>query len=144
MVWVPAALALFTLCAFAGATQDIVTDGVYVTALPPTEQSKFTGFQSLFWSIGPILATGVFVRLSGTLYTITGSYSTSWMIVLLGIAALVGALAINHAWALPQGAKAEDAPQSVADAADASLLGQVQPPFVHLEAVRAVEVLEQD
>ena len=115
-VWVPAALALFTLCAFAGATQDIVTDGVYVTALPPKEQSKFTGFQSLFWSIGPILATGVFVRLSGTLYKATGSWSTSWMIVMLGIAALVGALAINHSWALPQGAKAEDAPQNVADA----------------------------
>jgi len=115
--WVPPVLALLTLCAFAGATQDIVTDGVYVTALPPTEQSKFTGFQSLFWSIGPILATGVFIRLSGTLYNTTHSWSTSWMIVMLGIAGLIGAIAMNHSWALPQGAKAEDAPKSVADAA---------------------------
>jgi PAT family beta-lactamase induction signal transducer AmpG len=115
-VWVPAALTLFTLCAFAGATQDIVTDGVYVTALPPSEQSKFTGFQSLFWSIGPILATGVFIRLSGTLYNATQSWSTAWMIVLLGIAALIGAIAINHSWALPQGAKAEGAPTNIADA----------------------------
>lgn len=115
--WVPPVLAIFTLCAFAGATQDIVTDGVYVTALPPTEQSKFTGFQSLFWSIGPILATGVFIRLSGTLYNATHSWSTSWMIVMLGIAGLIGAIAINHSWALPQGAKAEDAPKSVGEAA---------------------------
>jgi PAT family beta-lactamase induction signal transducer AmpG len=116
-VWVPPVLVLLAICSFAGATQDIVTDGVYVTTLPPTEQSKFTGFQSLFWSIGPILATGLFVRLSGTLYKATNSYSTAWMVVLLGIAALIGGIALHHSLVLPSGAKAEDAPKSVGEAA---------------------------
>lgn len=115
--WVAPVVTLMAFAAFAGATMDVVTDGVYVTGLPPTEQSKFTGFQSLFWSIGPILATGVFVRLSGSLYNSTGSYSSAWMIVLLCIAALIGLLALHHSWVLPQGAKAQDAPKSVADAA---------------------------
>ena len=116
-VWVAPVVALFGLCAFAGATMDIGTDGVYVTTLPAKEQSKFTGFQSLFWSIGPILATGVFIRLSGTLYRKMGNWSSAWMMVMFGIAALVGCLAVLHGWSLPQGDKAHDAPKNAAEAA---------------------------
>jgi PAT family beta-lactamase induction signal transducer AmpG len=113
--WVPPVVTLMAFAAFAGATMDIVTDGVYVS-LPATEQAKFTGFQSLFWSIGPILATGVFIRLSGTLYNSTHSWSSAWMIVLLGIAAMIGALSLHHSWVLPPGSKAQDAPKSIGEA----------------------------
>ncbi len=115
-VWTVPVIAFFGLCALAGATMDIVTDGVYVTTLPPSEQAKFTGFQSLFWSIGPILATGVFVRLSGTLYKAMGSYGTAWTIVMFGIAALVGLMGFNHLRNLPPGGKAADAPKSAGEA----------------------------
>lgn len=116
-VWLAPVIGLFGLCAFAGATMDIGSDGVYVTTLPPKEQSKFTGFQSLFWSIGPILATGVFIRLSGTMYRRFGNWSSSWMMVMFGIAALVGVIALIHGWTLPPGERAHDAPKSVSDAA---------------------------
>lgn len=116
-VWLAPVIGLFGLCAFAGATMDIGSDGVYVTTLPPREQSKFTGFQSLFWSIGPILATGVFISLSGAFYRQLGSWSSAWMVVMFAIAALIGVIALLHGWSLPQGEKAKDAPQSIADAA---------------------------
>src|SRR5690606_19274733 len=60
--FVTVTLALFLVAGFFGATQDIAADGVYVTALNRKDQAKYTGFQSLCWSIGPIFASGVLVR----------------------------------------------------------------------------------
>jgi hypothetical protein len=51
----PSYIAL-NVVAFAGATMDIGSDGVYVTTLRPKVQAFFAGMQSMFWSIGPIVA----------------------------------------------------------------------------------------
>ncbi len=82
------------LAAIAGATQDIGSDGVYVTALPSKEQAKYTGFQSMCWNLGPILATGLLVRLSGTFHDKTGSWATAWMIIMLISAAIIFVMAL--------------------------------------------------
>jgi PAT family beta-lactamase induction signal transducer AmpG len=108
-------LVLFALTGIAGATQDIASDGVYVTTLGPAEQAKYLGVQSMCWNAGPILAQGVLVRASGMLHTSSGDWGQAWMVVLLIIAGLVGAIAIYHVRLLPPGAKAQDAPKSVAD-----------------------------
>src|SRR4051794_10138594 len=82
------ALGLMALAAIAGATQDIGSDGVYVTALPSKEQAKYTGFQSMCWNLGPILATGLLIRLSGTFHDKTGSWANAWTIIMMISAAI--------------------------------------------------------
>jgi len=112
-------LALLALAAFAGATQDIGCDGVYVTTLDARAQARMTGVQSMCWNLGPILAMGVLVRASGTLHERLGgdSWRAPWTIILLVIAALLAVLGLYHARRLPQGARAASAPASAADAA---------------------------
>jgi PAT family beta-lactamase induction signal transducer AmpG len=109
-------LVMLGITGLAGATQDIASDGVYVTTLASAEQAKYLGIQSMCWNAGPILASGVLVRISGMLHTSTGDWGRAWMTVMLAIAALIGVIAVYHLKILPQGAKALDAPRSVADA----------------------------
>jgi PAT family beta-lactamase induction signal transducer AmpG len=108
-------LVLLALTGILGATQDIATDGVYVTTLTPAEQAKYLGIQSMCWNAGPILANGVLVRASGMLHKDSGSWNQAWMVVLLVIAGLMAAMAIYHVRMLPQGSKAPDAPKNVTD-----------------------------
>jgi PAT family beta-lactamase induction signal transducer AmpG len=110
-------LALLALAAFAGATQDIGSDGVYVTTLDARAQARLTGVQSMCWNLGPILAMGLLVRASGTLHERLGGWRAPWTIILLVIAGLLLALGLYHARRLPQGGRAADAPASAADAA---------------------------
>ncbi len=128
------------IIAFAGATQDIASDGVYVTTLEPAKQAKYLGVQSMCWQIGPILATGVLVRASGMLHTApdkwdsswlvvhilgpiispivrtthsTGDWNRSWMIVMLSIGGLIALMALYHLKVLPPGEKAKDAQKAL-------------------------------
>jgi PAT family beta-lactamase induction signal transducer AmpG len=110
-------LALLALAALAGATQDIGSDGVYVTTLDARAQARMTGIQSMCWNLGPILAMGVLVRASGTLHERLGGWRAPWTIILLVIAALLLGLGLWHARRLPPGARAGDASASAADAA---------------------------
>jgi PAT family beta-lactamase induction signal transducer AmpG len=110
-------LTLLALAAFAGATQDIGSDGVYVTTLDARAQARYTGIQSMCWNLGPILAMGVLVRVSGTLHERLGNWRAPWTIILLVIAGLVLAMGLYHARRLPPGARAVDAPSGAADAA---------------------------
>jgi PAT family beta-lactamase induction signal transducer AmpG len=108
-------LVLLALTGILGATQDIATDGVYVTTLNPAEQAKYLGIQSMCWNAGPILANGILVRASGMLHKDSGSWNQAWMVVLLIIAGLMATMAFYHIRMLPQGSKALDAPKSVTD-----------------------------
>ncbi|MEI6607679.1 MAG: MFS transporter [Verrucomicrobiota bacterium] len=108
-------LVLLALTGILGATQDMASDGVYVTTLNPAEQAKYLGVQSMCWNAGPILANGVLVRASGMLHKESGSWNQAWMVVLLMIAGLMGAMAVYHVRMLPPGSKAPDAPKSVAE-----------------------------
>jgi MFS transporter, PAT family, beta-lactamase induction signal transducer AmpG len=114
--WVTPVLTLVAITAVLGATQDIGTDGVYVTTLPPKDQAKYLGFQSMCWNGGALLAKGPFVTVSGTLHDSTGSYATSWMIIMLAMGALVFLAGLYHSRMLPAGAKAQDAPKTFGDA----------------------------
>ncbi len=109
-------VALLSIAAFAGATQDIGTDGVYVTTLASKDQAKYTGFQSMCWNMGFLLASGPLIRISGTLHDSTGSWGTAWTIILLIIAAMLFLMAIYHTRVLPAGARAGDSPKSAGDA----------------------------
>lgn len=107
---------LMGIAAFAGATQDIGSDGVYVTTLSSKEQAKYTGFQSMCWNAGFLLASGPLIRISGMLHDQTGSWGTAWTTIMLIIAGVLFAAALYHTRVLPAGAKAGDSPRSAADA----------------------------
>lgn len=109
-------LALFFVAGIFGATQDIGADGVYVTALNRADQARYTGFQSLCWSIGPIFASGVLVRFSGEFHDSGMSWSASWQLICFVIAATLGVLGLYHAKFLPAGTKAKDAPKDASEA----------------------------
>ena len=103
--WIAPALTLVAITAVLGATQDIGTDGVYVTTLPPEDQAKYLGFQSMCWNGGALLAKGPFVIVSGTLHDSTGSWPTAWMIVMLALGAFVFLAGLYHSRMLPPGAQ---------------------------------------
>jgi len=114
--WLAPVLALLALSAILGATQDIGSDGVYVTTLPPKEMAKYTGFQSMCWNAGFLLAAGPMIHFSGVLQKRTHSWGSSWMVILLVIAGLMLLAGFYHGRFLPPGAKALDAPRSFSDA----------------------------
>ncbi len=118
-------MAIFFALSFVGATQDIACDGVYVTSLDSRSQSLYCGIQSLAWNIGPIVAAGGMVYLSGRLHTdVFGHDATvfgpdwidAWRVIFFLVGALTLVLAAWHARAMPEGARAADTPSSVRDA----------------------------
>ncbi len=117
---VPAVI-LMMGAALAGATQDLVTDGVYVTTLSNKHQAAFSGVQSMSWSIGPIVASSVLVLMVGKLAgeTSTGpkppvsAYTSAWLVTFLILGALMLGMALWHTAFLPPGSKAADAPKSL-------------------------------
>jgi PAT family beta-lactamase induction signal transducer AmpG len=114
--WFGPVLILVAVTAVLGATQDIGTDGVYVTTLTPKDQAKYLGFQSMCWNAGFLLAQGPFVTVSGVLHERTGSWATAWMAIMTAIAGLMFVAGIYHGRVLPPGAKALDAPKGFGEA----------------------------
>ena len=117
-------MATFFALSFVGATQDIASDGVYVTSLDSRAQSLYCGIQSLSWNVGPIVAAGGMVWLSGRLHTdMFGHDATvfgpdwidAWRIIFFLVAGLTLLMAAWHARVMPDGARAENTPTSIAD-----------------------------
>ena len=113
---------LFWLMSFIGATQDIASDGVYVTSLDQRRQSLYCGIQSLSWNIGPIVASGGLVYLSGRLHAdvfhhdpkVFGpEWMDAWRVVFFIVAGLTVVMSLWHARVMPDGARAENTPTSI-------------------------------
>lgn len=107
-------MAVLLIISFFGATQDIASDGVYVTSLSTKQQSLYCGVQSLSWNLGPMVASGALVYLSGWLHTnyyhhssqLSGpEWAASWRIVFLIVGGIVLMMAAWHAVVMPDGAR---------------------------------------
>ncbi|QYF92598.1 MFS transporter [Massilia sp. PAMC28688] len=118
-------MAIFFALSFVGATQDIASDGVYVTSLDARTQSLYCGIQSLSWNVGPIVAAGGMVWLSGRLHTDVFGHDASvfgpqwidaWRVIFFLVAGMVLLMALWHARVMPDGARAANTPSSVGDA----------------------------
>lgn len=118
-------MAIFFALSFIGATQDIASDGVYVTSLDARAQSLYCGIQSLSWNIGPIVAAGGMVYLSGYLHTHVFGHDPgvfgpdwidAWRIIFLLVGGLTLLMALWHWRFMPDGARAADTPSSAKDA----------------------------
>lgn len=117
-------VAFFIISMF-GATQDIASDGVYVTSLSHRAQSLYCGVQSLSWNLGPIFATGGLVFLSGWLHAhyfhhdaaVAGpEWIDAWRIVFFIVGAMTLAMAAWHSIVMPDGAHAANTRTSPRDA----------------------------
>ena len=100
-------IAIMGVVAFSGATHDIATDGVYLTALDKKTQSTYIGWQGAFYNLAKVLANGGLVALAGYLMGIFKANSPedapfyAWMIIMGIIGGLLIVLAIYHYFMLP-------------------------------------------
>ncbi len=107
----------FFVGAFASATLDIATDGYYLLALSPQEQSFFVGVRTFFYRVAMILGSGLLISATGALTErgwMDKPYNWVCLFAFLGI--LFGIFALLHAYILPKPAedKAVSAPQAQA------------------------------
>lgn len=115
-------IALMAVIAFSGATHDIATDGIYLTALDKDTQARYIGWQGAFFNLAKVLANGGMVGLAGLLMNYFKETSPekapmyAWMVIMGLIALLLCGLSIYHYFMLPRGAKAADAPKSASEA----------------------------
>ncbi len=111
-------IATMAVIAFSGATHDIATDGIYLTALDKDTQARYIGWQGAFFNLAKVLANGAFVGLAGILMDYFKENNPekapmyAWMIIMGLIAILLCGLSIYHYFSLPKGAKSSDAPTS--------------------------------
>ena len=115
-------IAIMGIVAFSGATHDIATDGVYLTALDKKTQSQFIGWQGAFYNLAKVLANGGLVALAGFLIDTFRQNDPSrapfyaWMIIMGILGALLICVAVYHYFVLPTGSRASDAPKGTSEA----------------------------
>lgn len=115
-------IAFMAIIAFSGATNDIATDGIYLTAISKKTQAEYIGWQGAFYNLSKVLVNGGLVYLAGLLITrfkasnpdMAATYA--WMIIMGIIAAVMIIVAVYHYFALPVGSKNEESPSSFDDA----------------------------
>ena len=109
-------IALLAVIAFSGATHDIACDGVYMSELSNSEQSKYIGWQGGFYNIAKIVGTGLLVYLAGVIIRYAGGDASgalpetvrdanrigwSWVMALVGAIMLL--IGVYHIFVLPSG-----------------------------------------
>jgi MFS family permease len=82
-------LAFFWVGAFASATNDIASDGLYLIALNPGQQSFFVGLRSTFYRIGFLTGQGLIVIVAGILEEKFGDPAQAWSWTTIGVASLM-------------------------------------------------------
>ena len=108
----------FLAGAFASATLDIATDGYYLLALSPVEQSKFVGIRTIFYRLAMILGSGAFVSLTAMLASKESAdtglipWPYNWAVLFAFLACLFMGFAGYHRWILPK--PAADGPVQIA------------------------------
>ena len=85
-------LTFFWMGAFASATNDIASDGLYLIALKPEQQSFFVGMRSTFYRVGMITGQGLIVMVAGYLEQQFGDPAQAWSWTMLGVGGLMLAL----------------------------------------------------
>lgn len=108
-------IALFAILAFCGATQDVVSDGIYISFLDNKQQAKYIGWQGAFYNLAKIISSGILVYFAGVLEKSKG-VTGAWMIIMGVYASLFFALAVYHSYILPKEDKPKANKESAKDA----------------------------
>lgn len=96
-----ASIAGLALIAFSGATHDIAGDGVYMSELSNSRQSRYIGWQGAFYNIAKIVGTGLLVWLAGTLGELGMGAKGAWITVLGTVAAMMLLISLYNVWMIP-------------------------------------------
>lgn len=102
-------IAIMGVVALSGATHDIATDGIYLTALNKETQSTYIGWQGAFFNLAKVLANGALVWFAGYLITHfeeSGDPSRApfyaWSIIMGLLGAILLGLSAYHFFVLPR------------------------------------------
>lgn len=97
-------LAFFWIVGFASATQDTCADGVFMTTASKKDQARYAGLQGMCWNMGAVVASGLFVSLTGYLHNHMGMpWVQCWIVVVLIAAGAMAAFGLWHVRVLPPG-----------------------------------------
>ena len=94
-------LAFFWMGAFASATNDIASDGLYLIALKPDQQSFFVGMRSTFYRVGMITGQGLIVIAAGYLEEKFGDPTQAWSWTMIGVGGLMLMLTVINFLSTP-------------------------------------------
>lgn len=100
-------IALLALIAMSGATHDIATDGVYLSALSPKLQAKYVGWQGAAYNIAKIVSGGGFVYFAGELEKSVGIIN-AWKAVMIAYGLVMLVLGLYHVKMLPRGSASKE------------------------------------
>jgi PAT family beta-lactamase induction signal transducer AmpG len=103
---------ILAFTAFASATHDIASDGLYIASLTDKQQAEYAGWQGAFFNAARLFARGGVLVLVGYLEK-TMAATHAWSSVFVLLAAVMATLATYHWWALPDTRSAEAAPRSI-------------------------------
>jgi len=93
-------IAILAVAAFASATHDIASDGLYIASLTDRQQALYAGWQGAFFNAARLFARGGVLVLVGYLEK-TMAVAHAWSSVFVLLAGVMAALAFWHLWALP-------------------------------------------
>jgi PAT family beta-lactamase induction signal transducer AmpG len=102
-----AIIALLWVVAVCSATQDICSDGIYISTLNKAQQAAYIGVQGMAWNLGRIVAVSGVVWLAGFLREGGLEPKTAWTYSLFACGALMGLFGIYHTFVLPTGSVPE-------------------------------------
>ncbi|KJF44016.1 MFS transporter [Draconibacterium sediminis] len=113
-------IALLGVIGFSGATNDIATDGVYLSVLSSKDQARYIGWQGASYNVGKFLAYGGFVTIAGILEKQMGVVN-AWVAVMLGIGGVMALVGLYHSRMLPGGEASTSEVQSLKEGFDTLL-----------------------
>jgi PAT family beta-lactamase induction signal transducer AmpG len=93
--------------AIASATQDICSDGIYISTLNKAQQAAYIGVQGMAWNLGRIIAVSGVVWLAGYLKEGGLAPKTAWTYALFASGALMAVFGLYHTLVLPTGSVPE-------------------------------------
>src|SRR5687768_5876422 len=102
-----AIIALLWFVAIASATQDICSDGIYISTLNKAQQAAYIGVQGMAWNLGRIVAVSGVVWLAGLLKEDGMQPKTAWTYALFAAGALMVLFGLYHIAVLPTGSVPE-------------------------------------
>ena len=101
-----AILALLWVVAIASATQDICSDGIYISTLNKAQQAAYIGVQGMAWNLGRIVAVSGVVWLAGVLKSDMPP-KEAWTYALFAAGGLMALFGLYHSVVLPTGSVPE-------------------------------------
>jgi PAT family beta-lactamase induction signal transducer AmpG len=96
-------IGLLWLVAIASATQDICSDGIYISTLNKAQQATYIGVQGMAWNLGRIIAVSGVVWLAGYLKGTGLEPKVAWTYALFAAGAMMGMFGLYHTVVLPTG-----------------------------------------